>query len=135
MATPKQSLDQQQSQLMRVKNSGLISYNGSPIEDNDEEEMSKSALAAFRAKEEEIKRKKMEIRERVQAQLGRVEVETKRLAEIREVSLDHILNTNFFSMFSVCLFVFFKKDKSVNLYIKFGSSFMSRVWIIMIKIK
>lgn len=135
MATPKQSLDQQQSQLMRVKNSGLISYNGSPIEDNDEEEMSKSALAAFRAKEEEIKRKKMEIRERVQAQLGRVEVETKRLAEIREVSLDHILNTIFFSMFSVCLFVFFKKDKSVNLYIKFGSSFMSRVWIIMIKIK
>ncbi|KAM7522489.1 hypothetical protein LguiA_012391 [Lonicera macranthoides] len=84
MATPKQSLDQQQSQHMRVKNSGLISYNGSPMEDNDEEEMSKSALAAFRAKEEEIKRKKMEIRERVQAQLGRVEVETMRLAEIRE---------------------------------------------------
>ncbi|CAI0407513.1 unnamed protein product [Linum tenue] len=47
--------------------------------------MSRSALSNFRAKEEEIERKKMEVRERVQAQLGRVEEETKRLAMIREV--------------------------------------------------
>jgi len=44
-------------------------------------------LSTFLAKEEEIERKKMEVRERVQAQLGRVEEETKRLAMIREVSL------------------------------------------------
>ncbi|XP_039042049.1 probable DNA double-strand break repair Rad50 ATPase isoform X3 [Hibiscus syriacus] len=36
------------------------------------------------AKEEEIERKKMEVREKVQLQLGRVEEETKRLAMIRE---------------------------------------------------
>jgi hypothetical protein len=50
----------------------------------EDEEMSRTALSAFRAKEEEIEKKKMEIRERVQAQLGRVEEETKRLALIRE---------------------------------------------------
>ncbi|CAI0398215.1 unnamed protein product [Linum tenue] len=49
--------------------------------------MSRSAIAMFRAKEEEIERKKMEVRGRVQAQMGRAEVATKRLAEIREVSL------------------------------------------------
>ena len=38
----------------------------------------------FRAKEEEIEKKKMLVREKVQAQLGRVEEETKRLATIRE---------------------------------------------------
>ena len=52
---------------------------------NEDEEMSRTALSAIRAKEEEIEKNKMEIRERVQAQLGRVEEETKRLALIREV--------------------------------------------------
>ncbi|KAF3783351.1 hypothetical protein EJ110_NYTH22053 [Nymphaea thermarum] len=46
----------------------------------DEDEASRSALMAVRAKEEQIERKKMEVKERVQAQLGRVEEETKRLA-------------------------------------------------------
>ncbi|KAK9734215.1 hypothetical protein RND81_04G123300 [Saponaria officinalis] len=62
--------------------SGSYSFNGVPI-DNTDEDLSKSALSTFRAKEEEIERKKMEVRERVQAQLGRVEEETKRLALIR----------------------------------------------------
>uniref|UniRef100_A0A5B7B0K8 RAB6-interacting golgin n=1 Tax=Davidia involucrata TaxID=16924 RepID=A0A5B7B0K8_DAVIN len=84
MTTQKQIWEQQQSQMLRVKNSGIISYNGNPINEDGEEEMSKSALSAFRAKEEEIERKKMEVKEKVQAQLGRVEEETKRLAEIRE---------------------------------------------------
>ncbi|KAL3530418.1 hypothetical protein ACH5RR_009740 [Cinchona calisaya] len=76
---------QQQSQMMRIRNSGmLMNYSGSPLNDDQEEEMTKSALSAFRAKEEEIERKKAEVRERVQAQLGRVEEETKKLAEIRE---------------------------------------------------
>ncbi|CAF2238247.1 unnamed protein product, partial [Brassica napus] len=41
-------------------------------------------FVCYRMKEEEIEKNKMEIRERVQAQLGRVEEETKRLALIRE---------------------------------------------------
>lgn len=72
----------------RVKNSGTMSYNGSPTREDKEEDMSRSALLAFREKEEEIERKKMEVRGRVQTYLGRVEEETKRLAEIREVSSD-----------------------------------------------
>uniref|UniRef100_A0A1J3G0V2 Uncharacterized protein n=3 Tax=Noccaea caerulescens TaxID=107243 RepID=A0A1J3G0V2_NOCCA len=49
-----------------------------------EDEMTRTALSAFRAKESEIERRKTEVRERVQAQLGRVEEETRRLATIRE---------------------------------------------------
>ncbi|XP_043689045.1 uncharacterized protein LOC122640019 isoform X2 [Telopea speciosissima] len=73
---------QQQGQIQRMKNSGIIGSESPPREDKDED-MSRSALTTFRAKEEEIERKKMEVREKVQAQIGRVEEETKRLAEIR----------------------------------------------------
>ncbi|KAK9126465.1 hypothetical protein Scep_015311 [Stephania cephalantha] len=75
----------QQLQVHKIRSSGSINYSGSVLamEDNDEE-MSRSALNSFRAKEEEIEKKKMEVREKVQAHLGRVEEETKRLAEIRE---------------------------------------------------
>lgn len=73
---------EQQNQLV-VQNSGSLSF--SSHLSKEDEEMSRSALSTFRAKEEEIERKKMEVREKVQAQLGRVEEETKRLAMIREV--------------------------------------------------
>ncbi|XP_028782352.1 ankyrin repeat domain-containing protein 30A [Neltuma alba] len=72
---------EQQNQLV-VQNSGSLSF--SSHLSKEDEEMSRSALSTFRAKEEEIERKKMEVREKVQAQLGRVEEETKRLATIRE---------------------------------------------------
>nr|XP_007162863.1 hypothetical protein PHAVU_001G187400g [Phaseolus vulgaris]ESW34857.1 hypothetical protein PHAVU_001G187400g [Phaseolus vulgaris] len=65
-----------------VQNSGSLSF--SSHLSKEDEEMSRSALSTFRAKEEEIERKKMEVREKVQLQLGRVEEETKRLATIRE---------------------------------------------------
>ncbi|XP_016468150.1 uncharacterized protein LOC107790708 [Nicotiana tabacum] len=83
MTTPKQ-MEQQQQQVVKMKNSGIISYSGSPMIDDREEEMTRSALSAFRAKEEEIEKKRKEVSDKVQAQLGRVEEETKRLAEIRE---------------------------------------------------
>ncbi|XP_042509205.1 uncharacterized protein LOC122084845 [Macadamia integrifolia] len=85
MQTQRQTWEQQQQQqgqMQRVKTSGIIGSESPPREDKDED-MSRSALTTFRAKEEEIERKKMEVREKVQAQLGRVEEETKRLAEIR----------------------------------------------------
>ncbi|CAL0304028.1 unnamed protein product [Lupinus luteus] len=85
MATPKESYENQQLAIVQhVRNSGMISSNPSPLMDDKEEEMSRSALAMFRAKEEEFERKKMEVRGKVHAYLGRVEEETKRLAEIRE---------------------------------------------------
>ncbi|MFQ6631600.1 hypothetical protein Gotur_009491 [Gossypium turneri] len=53
--------------------------------------MAKSALALFRAKEEEIERKKMEVRDKVQAYMGRVEEATRRLSDIRE-ELDALID-------------------------------------------
>ncbi|MCD7471219.1 hypothetical protein HAX54_011537 [Datura stramonium] len=90
MNTPKHQQQQQQPQVVKVKNSGMVSYNnnGSPMIDNNDEdrdeELTRSALSAFRAKEEEIEKKRKEVSDKVQAQLGRVEEETKRLVEIRE---------------------------------------------------
>ncbi|CAA3027696.1 Hypothetical predicted protein [Olea europaea subsp. europaea] len=77
------SVETQQSLMQTGQISGSLSFTG--IMTKEEEEMSKSALLTFRAKEEEIQKKKMEVKERVQAQLGRVEQETRRLATIREV--------------------------------------------------
>ncbi|KAJ4898329.1 hypothetical protein Rs2_25123 [Raphanus sativus] len=71
-----------QSRQLGTQLSGSMSFSSQMSK--EDEEMSRNALSAFRAKEEEIEKKKMEIRERVQAQLGRVEEETKRLAFIRE---------------------------------------------------
>ncbi|KAK8553923.1 hypothetical protein V6N13_072852 [Hibiscus sabdariffa] len=73
---------QQNNNQLTVQNSGSLSF--SSHLSKEDEEISKSALSTFRAKEEEIEKKKMEVRERVQLQLGRVEEETKRLAMIRE---------------------------------------------------
>ncbi|KAK2976355.1 hypothetical protein RJ640_014186 [Escallonia rubra] len=50
----------------------------------DDEEMSRMAFAEVQAKEEEIERKKMEMREKVELQLGRAESETRRLAQVWE---------------------------------------------------
>lgn len=97
-------VEQTKMMTMRVKNSGLLNYSssGSPLNDEKEEEMTRSALTAFRAKEEEIERKKAEVRERVQAQLGRVEEETKKLAEIREVSP----RSTAFSAAYACIYIY-----------------------------
>ena len=90
MTTQKPISEQQMSQMqIKSKNSGVISnYNESPLlRDDKDDEISRSALAVFRAKEEEIEKRKMEVRDKVHAHLGRAEEATKRLAEIREVSL------------------------------------------------
>ncbi|XP_074293965.1 uncharacterized protein LOC141621202 isoform X2 [Silene latifolia] len=85
MTTEKQMMwEQQPTQVSKMKNSGAMSFIGSPTSDDKDDEMSRSVLSSFRAKEEEIEKKKMAVRDRVEAQLGRVEEESKRLAEIRE---------------------------------------------------
>ncbi|CAN1294325.1 hypothetical protein LINPERPRIM_LOCUS22412 [Linum perenne] len=89
--TEKQMAEQQQQlQMERVllnKSSGLTGSSNdstSLLLDDYDEDISKSALAMFRAKEEEIERKKIEVRGKVHAQIGRAEEATKRLAEIRQ---------------------------------------------------
>ncbi|CAM8919867.1 unnamed protein product [Rhodiola kirilowii] len=79
-----QQQQQQESQTMKLKSTGMMSFKDSPDSDEKEEEMTRSALANFKAKEDEIDKKKMEVMERVHAQLGRAEEASKRLAEIRE---------------------------------------------------
>ncbi|CAA0830412.1 Family of unknown function (DUF662 [Striga hermonthica] len=82
MMQTQRTLENQQSLMQSGQISGSLSFNGTLTK--EDEEMSKSALSTFRAKEEEIEKKKMEVKEKVQAQLGRIEEETKRLATIRE---------------------------------------------------
>ncbi|KAK8970358.1 hypothetical protein KSP40_PGU019945 [Platanthera guangdongensis] len=74
----------QQKSSFPVKDSRQCFSESPTSEDREEEEMPRSALSAFRAKEEEIERKKTEVREKVFSQLGRAEKESKRLAEIRD---------------------------------------------------
>lgn len=87
MAQPpqRQQSEQLQTLMQSGQISGSLSFNGTLSK--EDEEMSRSALSTFKAKEEEIEKKKLEVKERVQAQLGRIEEETKRLANIREVKL------------------------------------------------
>ncbi|XP_075510038.1 uncharacterized protein LOC142546288 [Primulina tabacum] len=80
MMQTQKTLESQQSLMQSGQISGSLSFNG--VLSKEDEEMSKSALSTFRAKEEEIEKKKMEVKEKVQAQLGRIEEETKRLATI-----------------------------------------------------
>lgn len=89
MTTEKQpDLDPQM--MMCMKKPKTIESDASPfLEEEKDEEMTQSALAAFRAKEEEIERRRSEIRERVQAQLTRVEEEAKRLHLIHGVSFQN----------------------------------------------
>uniref|UniRef100_A0A0V0HQZ0 Putative ovule protein n=1 Tax=Solanum chacoense TaxID=4108 RepID=A0A0V0HQZ0_SOLCH len=80
-----QNQQQLQTLMQAGQISGSLSFNGNLSK--EDEEMSKSALSTFKAKEEEIEKKKLEVKEKVQAQLGRIEEETRRLAIIREVCL------------------------------------------------
>lgn len=69
-----------------MRNLGSIGSSGRPsMEDNyDDEEIPRLAMSTFQAKEEEIERKKMEVKEKVELQLGRAEEETRRLAQMWE---------------------------------------------------
>lgn len=70
-------------------------------DDSDECEATKTAISSYLAREEEIERRKMEVKERVESQLNRAEEETRRLAQVWEVSrLAH-------SFFKLKFFLFF----------------------------
>ncbi|OIT30372.1 PREDICTED: uncharacterized protein LOC109210092 [Nicotiana attenuata] len=70
------------STLPSVGSSGRTS---TTADDNDEDqEMTKMALASFQAREEEIERKKMEVKGKVESQLSRAEEETRRLVRVWE---------------------------------------------------
>lgn len=104
MMQTQRTLENQQSLTQSGQISGSLSFNGTLTK--EDEEMSKSALSTFKAKEEEIEKKKMEVKEKVQAQLGRIEEETKRLATIREVSLSLSLHNKVCEFFALKRFWF-----------------------------
>ncbi|CAL5209120.1 unnamed protein product [Lathyrus oleraceus] len=71
--------------MQKMKNLGSIGSSGRfSTEEGEDEDISKLAISTFQAKEEEIERRKMEVKERVELQLGRAEEETRRLAYIWE---------------------------------------------------
>lgn len=70
-----------------MKNLASASSNGRLLTDENEEEKSRLVISSLQAREEEIQRKKMEVREKVELQLGRAEEESRRLAQIWEVSI------------------------------------------------
>jgi hypothetical protein len=75
-------LEQPMQMVLRVKHPSSL---GSAADEDEGEASSRSALSVYKAKEEQIERRKMEVREKVFAHLGRVEEESKRLAFIRQV--------------------------------------------------
>lgn len=76
------------STLQSVGSSGRTSTSEDNNNINDEDqEMTKLALASFQAREEEIERKKMEVKGKVESQLSRAEEETRRLVRVWEVRL------------------------------------------------
>lgn len=113
--------------MQKMKNLGSIGSSGRlSAEECEDEDVSKLAISAYQAKEEEIERKKMEVKERVELQLGRAEEETRRLAHIWEVSsifrkknmCDHILSGNAYSH------VINKFSRSINMrQLRFKISF------------
>lgn len=71
-----------------MNNIASMSSNGRPSteENYEDDEISRVAISTYHAKEEEIERKKLEVKHKVQLQLGRAEQESRRLAQIWEVS-------------------------------------------------
>lgn len=78
-------VEQPMQMVLRVKHPSSLGSSAAGDEDEAGEGSSRSALSVFKAKEEQIERRKMEVREKVFAHLGRVEEESKRLAFIRQV--------------------------------------------------
>ncbi|KAJ8756271.1 hypothetical protein K2173_025083 [Erythroxylum novogranatense] len=63
----------------------MVSLGRLSMEENEgDQEVSRFAISAFQAKEEEIERKKIEVKEKVELQLGRAEEETRRLTHLWE---------------------------------------------------
>ncbi|CAI9302067.1 uncharacterized protein LOC111914262 [Lactuca sativa] len=54
------------------------------VDENDDEDISKSAFASFQAREEEIEKMKMQVKEKVEMKLGQAEEQTRRLAQVWE---------------------------------------------------
>ncbi|KAK4593175.1 hypothetical protein RGQ29_017353 [Quercus rubra] len=63
--------------MKNIGSSGRLS-----TEESEDEDISRLAISTFQAKEEEIERRKMAVKEKVELQLGRAEEETRRLAQI-----------------------------------------------------
>lgn len=73
------------SEQKKMKNLASLGSSGRLSSDeNDDEELSKLAIASYQAREEEIEKKKLEVKEKVESQLSRAEEETRRLAQVWE---------------------------------------------------
>lgn len=77
-----QEINMKKSLGVSIGSSGRSSAGDEDVDD----ETSKTAIASYQAREDEIERRKMEVRERVESQLTRAEEEAKRLTQVWAVS-------------------------------------------------
>lgn len=75
---------EQQMQMVCVRSASTAGAAGEEHLPGEWSAADRSALSLFKEKEEEIERKKVEVRDKVFSMLGRVEEESKRLAFIRQ---------------------------------------------------
>lgn len=94
-----------------MKNLGSIGNSGrlsTDQENNEDGEITRFAISTLEAREEEIERKMMEVKEKVDLQLGRAEEETRRLAQIWEVgSTKQLISSMPFLFFTLLLIKLF----------------------------
>lgn len=88
------------SSIGNMSSNGRQSVEEIKDDDHDHQEVSRLAISNFQAREEEIEKRKMEVKEKVELQLGRAEEETKRLAQIWEVS-----SLNVYIFIYMCMYV------------------------------
>ncbi|CAA0814412.1 Family of unknown function (DUF662 [Striga hermonthica] len=69
---------------MKSLGASIGSSGRSTAGDDDDDEASKSVLASHQAREEEIERRKLEVRAKVESQLTRAQQEAKRLTQVWE---------------------------------------------------
>lgn len=78
---------QKEKEKIEMKNlANMGSGVSASVDENDDEDISKSAFASFQAREEEIEKMKMQVKEKVEMKLGQAEEQTRRLAQVWEVS-------------------------------------------------
>lgn len=76
---------QKEKEKIEMKNlANMGSGVSASVDENDDEDISKSAFASFQAREEEIEKMKMQVKEKVEMKLGQAEEQTRRLAQVWE---------------------------------------------------
>ena len=109
--------------MKNIGSSGRLS-----TEESEDEDISRLAISTFQAKEEEIERRKMAVKEKVELQLGRAEEETRRLAQIWDVSVFFYLKGTLNSLNFLTITEFWSYEKGKRNVISLNLNFSLNSW-------